>query len=80
MAAAREICGCATEESRHQGVTAQAMKSEMAQIQKDPSYQIEDPALLASFQYCALISMEKADKAHRDQAKKGPPGTPADGG
>lgn len=80
--AGREICGCAADESRHQGVTRKALKRETARIRKDPAYQIQDKRLLASFQYCTILSMEAADRERHEQeerARKQPPPPPRPG-
>lgn len=55
--AGQSICGCTAEESRLQGVTIPQLKSETAEIRKDPKYKIANKGLLAAFHYCTISAM-----------------------
>lgn len=68
--AGREICGCAARESIHQGVTRRALRRETERIREDPSSPIQDKALLAAFQYCTVISMERADRESQERERE----------
>ena len=57
----RLICECTGPESISQGVSIAQLSSQAARIRKDPKYRIQDPKLLAAFQYCTLKAAEKTE-------------------
>lgn len=58
----KKICDCATHESRHEQVSAAALKRETARIKADPKYKIEDQKLLNAIQYCSIEVMKAGGK------------------
>lgn len=60
----RTICSCTADESKHQGVTIPELRSETAQIRKDPAYKIQNKKLLAAFHYCTISVMEQTEHPH----------------
>ena len=65
-ASGNRICKCTSKESKHQGVTVSELKAETAKIKKNPKYEIKNPKLLASFQYCVVLAMD--EKAHEEDS------------
>ena len=64
-ASGNRICKCTSKESK-QGVTVSELKAETAKIRKNPKYEIKNPKLLASFQYCVVLAMD--EKAHEEDS------------
>ena len=59
MGVGRQICECTAKESKHQKVSPASFRSETAKIKADPKYQIQDPKLLAAFQYCTIETLRE---------------------
>lgn len=55
----KKICECTAQESKHQGLSVAGLEKETVKIKKDPKYKIADKKLLASFQYCTVLSYEE---------------------
>jgi hypothetical protein len=71
----KSICECTAEESKHQGVTRKELIHETAEIKKDPKYKIKNKKLLASIQYCTVLSMEDVEEyeeQNKDKQKPSP--------
>jgi hypothetical protein len=49
-----QICECTAKESKHEGVTADALERETAAIRKDHKHQITDQKLLNALHYCSI--------------------------
>jgi hypothetical protein len=61
IAFGQSLCECTATESKSQKVPISHLQKETAKIKADSKYQLHDPGLLASLQYCSMKSTEGLD-------------------
>ena len=57
----RKICECTGPETKSQGATDKALKSETANLLKDPKYQFKDKHVLDAMKYCTITTLENEE-------------------